>query len=111
MEYLALWLIGSFILWLLLLLALVITARIADFSLPPVGAFLGKAAIVAAGVTGAAIGLDAVSGFLSWIVAVALFFGLLIKLFDMDLWGAVAVVIATWVLSRLALMGLIAAGL
>jgi len=110
-EYVALWLIGSLILWLLLLLALLIASRIADFSLPPVGAFLGKAAIVAAGVTGAAVGLDVVSGFVSWIVAMALFFGLLIKLFDMDLWGAVAVVIATWVLSRLAYFGLIAAGL
>jgi len=110
-EYLALWLIGSFILWLLLLLALLSASRIADFSLPPVGPFLGKAAIVAAGVTGAGVGLDFVSGFLSWIVAMALFFGLLIKLFDMDLWGAVAVVIATWVLSRLAILGLMAAGL
>ena len=111
MEYLALWLIASLILWLVLLLALLITSRIADFSLPPVGPFLGKAATVAAGVTAVAVGLDFVSGFLSWIVAMALFFGLLVKLFDMDLWGAVAVVIATWVLSRMAFLGLIAAGL
>ena len=94
MAYLIVWLIGTGISWVMLVVALILVRRIADVGFASLGDLLWRAAVVVAAVNVAATAASMLSGILGWIVAMVMFVGMLMKMFDLDLWngpsGAVA---------------------
>jgi len=110
MEYLLSFLIGTVITWVMLLIVIPIARLLADFSLPPWPERMAKLAVIAAGVNLVQIALGEVNEFLAIIVSAIVFFTLLHKWFDVDVWGAVVIVIISWAVRMAlfrALMGLL----
>ena len=111
MTYLIVWLIGSGVSWVLLVVALLLVRRIADIGFASLGDLLWRAAVVVAVVNVVVTGVSIFSGILAWIVALVLFVGMLMKMFDLDLWQGVVVVIAVWVLRMIVVFALLGAAL
>jgi len=98
MEYLVAWLIGVALGWVVLLVVMLIAQRIADFGMPPFAEFAWRAAVVV-GVTSAVGGaLDLIHPWLSLGVCVLLWIGLMEKLFDLDFYQIVVIVLVSWLL-------------
>lgn len=106
MVFVLTFIVGLVISWISLLIVIPIAQRMADFSLPPWPETLWKLAVVAAVVNALAVALDPVHFFLSWIVGAAAFWTLMYKWFDVDLFGAIIIVVVSWGL-RILLLGFI----
>jgi len=110
MELVAGILIGTVISWITLLIVVPIAQKLADFGMPPLPQMLWMLAVVAVANNGVAILLGLVNPFLGWAGGVIVFWTLMWKWFDLDLWGAVIIVVVSWVLQMIlltAVMGLL----
>ncbi len=96
MEYVLGFLILSLFSWVLLLIVVPVAQKLADFSMPPWPETLWKLAVVATAVNLVAIALDPVNAIVSWVVGAIVFFFLMVKWFDVDLFGAVIIVFVNW---------------
>jgi len=110
MLYVIMFLVGTFISWVVLLIVVPIAQKLADFSMPPWPEALWKLAVVAGVINLVALLLDPVNWFLSWIVAAVLFWVLMVKWFDVDFFGATIIVVISWVV-RIFLFGLVIAAI
>ncbi|NQU76214.1 MAG: hypothetical protein HQ546_07880 [Planctomycetes bacterium] len=98
MEYVLFFAVGTTISWLLLLIIVPIAQRLADFSLPPWPETLWKLAVVASVGNVVAIVLDPINWFVSLIAGAIVFFVLMVKWFSVDMFGAIVIIVVSWVL-------------
>ena len=73
------------------------------------GAVANELALVAAIVNAVSVGLGPVNGILAWIASSVVFWILMVKWFDVDLFGAVIIVVVNMIISFAAFIFLIAA--
>ena len=106
MTYVIILLVGTVISWISLLIVIPIAQKVADFSMPPWPETLWKLAVVSACGNAVAMCLDPINVFLSWIVGAVVFWTFMVKWFDVDFFGAIVIVIITWVL-RIVLTGVL----
>lgn len=78
-----------------LLIVIPIARKVADFSMPPWPETLWKLAVVAGVVNAISLGLAPVNIVVSWIVATVVFWVIMVKWFDVDLFGAIIIVIVS----------------
>ncbi len=102
MIYVIAFLVWTLISWISLLIVIPISRKLADFSMPPWPETLWKLAVVAASGNLLAIVLGPVHFVLGWIAGVVVFFIFMVKWFHVDLFGAVIIVVVSWVV-RIAL--------
>lgn len=103
-------LLGTLGTWVTLMIVVPIAGRLAGFSFPGWATAAWQLAVIAL-VTNAVTALLApVSGLLSWLAGFVVFWGLMVKWFDMNLLGAVLVVIIS-MLVRIFLVGAIIAAM
>lgn len=110
MEYVVAFLVGTVLQWVVLLIVIPIAQKLTDFSLPPWPERMWKLAVVSAATVGISLLLMPVNWFPALVVGAIAFFGLLYKWFDIDLLGAIVIVIASRVVAAI-LNGLLLAGL
>ena len=110
MQYVLPYFVNVVFTWVSLLVVIPIAQRLADFSLPPWGERMWKLAVVAAVACAVSLGVGMVNGWLGWIASGIVAFGLFRWWFDMDLFGAVIVVIVNAVVQMI-LGGLVLAAL
>ncbi|MFH0963566.1 MAG: hypothetical protein V2A58_06100 [Planctomycetota bacterium] len=108
MGHVLVFILGTVASWVLLLIVLPIAQRFAEFELPPLVGMLWKLAVVAAAVNGASVLLGFLGGWASWIGSMVVFWTLMVKWFDVDLFGAMVIVLVSWILRAVALAGLLA---
>jgi uncharacterized membrane protein YagU involved in acid resistance len=96
MEYFLGFLIGVVITWVILMIVIPIARKLADFSMPPWPETMAYLAVIAALVNAVQLGLGLVNVFAALIVSAIVFFTLLYKWFDIDLWGAIIIVVVSW---------------
>jgi len=114
MEYVLGFIIGTILSWVLIVLVVLIAQKLADLSVPPWPEALMKLGVIALGTNAVSVMLSPVNVWLSWIAGFGLFLALMVKWFDMDFFGAVVIVLISWVVRLYlvaALMGLISAAL
>lgn len=107
MTFLVVFLLGTFISWVSLLIVIPIAQKLADFSFPPWGEALWKLAIVAAAANLAEILGSLANGMLGLIAGAVVFFALMFKWFDVDFFGAIIIVFVSWLLRILVLAWLL----
>ena len=100
--------IGTAISFVTLVIVVVIAHKWADISVPPWPEAIWKLAAVAAAANVASMALDPVNGFLGWVAGVAAFWTLMVKWFDVDLFGAMVIAVATWLVKWFLVLSLIA---
>lgn len=98
MTYVIIFVLGTIVSLISLLIVIPIARKLADFSMPPWPEALWKLAVVSACGNAVAMGLDHINGFLSLIVGAAVFWTFMVKWFDVDFFGAIVIVIVSWVL-------------
>ncbi|MDY7009618.1 MAG: hypothetical protein SVV80_02560 [Planctomycetota bacterium] len=98
MEYVIIFVLGSVISWISLMIVIPIAQKWAEFSMPPWPETMWKLAVVSACGNAVAMCLDPINGFLSWIVGAVVFWTFMVKWFDVDFFGAIVIVIISWVL-------------
>jgi hypothetical protein len=108
MVYVLAFLIGTLVSWVMLLIVVPIARKLADFSMPPWPETLWRLAIVAAAVNLVTIALDPVNAIVSWVAGAIVFFTLMVKWFDVDLFGAVIIVVVSW-FARMLILGAVMA--
>jgi hypothetical protein len=96
MDYLLGFAIGVAITWVMLMIVIPIARLIADFSLPPWPETMVRLLVIAAAVNFIQIFLGEVNGLLAIIASAIVFFTLLHKWFDVDVWAAIMIVIISW---------------
>ena len=96
--YAIIFVLGTIISWISLIIVIPIARKMAEFSMPPWPETLWKLAIVSACGNAVAMGLDPINGFLSWIVGAIVFWTFMVKWFDVDFFGAVIIVVVSWFL-------------
>ena len=101
-SYIAIGTIGT---WLIFMIVIPVARSIAEFSMPPWRETAWKLAVIAVAVNVLSMFLDPVNGFLSFLVCSGLFWGAMVKWFDVDFFGAAVIVMVSWGV-RLVLMGL-----
>lgn len=89
--------IGIVFSWITLVIVLPIARKLSDFSLPPWQQTVPRLGVIAAATYLAQflVGMFA-GGFLGSIASIIVFFGLLYKWFDIDVWAAVIIVVVSW---------------
>ena len=103
-------LVGTVISWITLLIVIPIAQKLADFGMPPLPQMLWMLAVVAVASNGASTFLALVNPFLGLVGGFIVFWTLMWKWFDLDLWGAVIIVVVSWVIRMFlltAVMGLL----
>lgn len=90
-------LIGSLVTWVTLMIVVPIAGRLAEFSFPGWGTAAWQLAVVALVTNAATAALQPVSGLLGTIVGLIVFWGLMVKWFEVNLLGAVLIVVISWV--------------
>jgi hypothetical protein len=93
MELLLTFFIGVVITWVILMIVMPIARKFADFYMPPWPETMAYLAVIAALVNGVQIGLGLVNVLAALIVSAVVFFTLLYKCFDIDLWAAIVIVV------------------
>lgn len=97
MTYVIAFLVGTLISWISLLIVIPISRKLADFSMPPWPETLWKLAVVAASGNLLTIVLDPVHFVLGWVAGIVVFFVLMVKWFNVDFFGAVVIVVVSWI--------------
>jgi hypothetical protein len=99
--------LGTVIQWVTLMLVIPISRKLADFSFPPLGEAMLKLAAVSFVVVLIRLLLSFVPvPYLDWLVSGIAFWILMAKWFDVDMFGAVVIVVVSLVI-RLLLMGVV----
>lgn len=112
MGYVVLFVAGTVVTWLTLLVVLPIAQKLADFGLPGWRDLLWQLAIVAAVVNAVSLALAPFSSILSWLGSSVVFWVMMVKWFGVDLFGAVVIVgvnIVVGSIARMVLVGLLLA--
>ncbi len=99
--------VGTVISWVSLMIIVPIAQAIASFSMPPWPETMGKLAIVALVGNVLAVILEPINTFLSWVVGGIVFFYLMYRWFDVDVFGAIVIVVVSWVVRALLVLALI----
>lgn len=73
-----------------------IAGRLADVSFPSWGEALWKLAVISLITQSVDVFVGMASATLGWLVALFVFWGLLMKWFGLDLWGALIITVAVW---------------
>jgi hypothetical protein len=94
-TYVLNFLIGTFLSWVSLLIVVPISQRLAEFSFPPWEEALWKLLVVAAAASLVSTVVGSFSGFLALIVGGIMFWSLMVKWFDVDMFGAIIIVVIT----------------
>ncbi len=110
MELLVDLVIGSVIEWAILMIVIPIAQRLADFSMPGAVEMAWKLAaiVLLKNIVGSGLG-SAVGGFGGGLAAIAVFWGGLYKVFDLDIFGAVIILVASWIVNTYVATALMAA--
>lgn len=108
MGYVVLFAAGTVVTWLTLLVVLPIAQKLADFGLPGWRDLLWQLAVVAVVVNGVSLALAPFSGILSWLASSVVFWVMMVKWFDVDLFGAVVIVAVNIVIGIIARVVLVA---
>ena len=95
MFYVLVFLIGTIITWVTLLIVIPIAQKLADFGFPPWPETLWKLAVIAAGVNAASVALDPVHWLLATLVSAIVFFTFMVKWFQIDFFGAMIIVVVS----------------
>ncbi|MGB3088312.1 MAG: hypothetical protein WBC53_11435 [Phycisphaerae bacterium] len=95
MDYVIIWLINSVFLWVLLLIAMLITRKVGDISFPPLRELLWKAAMVSLVTEAVLMALVPIMWWGGPLVAFGVFALLMMKLFEMEFWQASVIALAT----------------
>ncbi len=104
-------LVGSLIEWIILLIVIPIAQRLADFSMPEPVEMAWKLAVIVLLKNVVAVGVGAVAGgFVGNIVAAVVFWVGLWKVFDLDMFGAIIIVVVSF-LARVFIIALIIAAI
>ena len=98
LALLAAFAVSSVVTWVTLLIVVPIAQKVAKFGFPPWPETLWKLAVIALAVNGVTVALGPISGFLGWLVGFIVFWVLMVKWFQVDLWGALIIVIVAWLL-------------
>ncbi len=104
MEYVVACIIGTVISWGSLMFIIPVARKIAEFSMPPWPETMWKLAVVSLCGNFVDVVLTPVNVFVSLIVGAVVFWTLMVKWFDVDWFGAMAIVIASCIL-RVLLLG------
>jgi hypothetical protein len=107
-------LVGALGTWITLMIVVPIAGRIARFSFPGLGAAAWKLAVVALVTNALTVVVALASGFVGWVAGLIVFWVLMVKWFDVDLLGAVLIVVISWLVRIFlvgAIIGLIASGM
>ena len=110
MQYVVIFLAGTVVSWVTLLIVLPLAQKLADFGLPSWPNLLWQVAVVAAIVTGVSMALQPVGSVVAWLVSFVVFWILMVKWFDVDFFGAIVIVAVSLVVRTVAnvlLIGLI----
>ncbi|GAH67003.1 unnamed protein product, partial [marine sediment metagenome] len=83
--------------WVSLLIIVPIARKLADFAFPPWPEALWKLAVIALACNVVAVALDPVHFILSLVAGAVVFFTLMVKWFEIDFFGAIMIVIVSWV--------------
>ena len=114
MGYVLLFLIGTAVSWVTLLIVIPVAQKLADFSMPPWSEMLWKLAVVAVAGSVVAAAVTPIHPWLSWIVGAIVFWVFMVKWFDIDLFAAIVIVVVSWVvrafLETFVVMALTSAG-
>jgi len=100
MDYVVTFLLGTLISWILLLIVVPISQKLADFSFPPWPETLWKLAVIAGATNATNMALTPVHWILALLGGPAVFFILMYKWFDIDFFGAVIIVVVHAIVSR-----------
>lgn len=104
MEYVVEFLVGTAITWVILLIVLPLAQKLADFGLPAWPQLLWQAALLSAIVNALSVALDPVSGWVSWLASLVVFWALMVKWFDVDFFGAIIIIVIGYLVRWWALM-------
>ena len=96
-------LLGTIVSWVTLLIVVPIARKLADFAWPPWPEALWKLAVIALAGNVITVALDPVNALLSWAVGGVVFWVLMVKWFEIDLFGAIVIVFVSWIV-RVVLM-------
>jgi len=105
LEYVLTIVIGGIITWVGLLIVVPIAQKLADFSMPPWPEALWRLAVIALGVNVVTVAVDPINVWLSWAAGAVVFWFLMWKWFQVDLFGAFVIVAVTGI-ARVVLLGL-----
>jgi hypothetical protein len=92
------WLIGSAILWVLLVIAMFLSQKVADVEFPPIGTFLWKSAVVAGVVNAIAIVMPPMPLFVGPILLGIAFCVAMVVVFQLEFLQAAIIVFVTFVI-------------
>ena len=101
--------IATAISWVLLLIIIPIAQKVSQFSMPPWGEALWKLAVVAAASNAAAVAANPLHWFLGTVAGAVVFFVLMHKWFDVDLFDAIVITAVSWIVRQVVFMALIGA--
>ncbi|KKL79617.1 hypothetical protein LCGC14_2013040 [marine sediment metagenome] len=90
-------LLGTLIMWLSLLIIVPIAQKLADFAFPPWSEALWKLAVIAGVCNVASVALDLVHPWLALVVGAIIFWVFMVKWFQIDFFGAVIIVVVSWI--------------
>lgn len=106
MDILLAFAIGFAIQWGILVILILIGQNIADLDVPPFPEMLWKTAIIVAASSAVTTVLDLVQPILGWLGGLVIFWILMVKWFKVDFFGAVVLVVLSFLL-RVVLLGLL----
>ena len=102
--------IGFAIQWVALVILIIIGQNLADLDVPPFPEMLWKTAVIVAASSVVTTVLDLAHPIVGWLGGLVIFWILMVKWFKVDLFGAVVLVVLSFVL-RIFLLGLVLAAL
>ena len=97
MYYALVFLLGTLISWVSLIIIIPIAQKMAEFSMPPWSETLWKLAAVSAAGNLVSLFIGPYSALGSWAVGGVVFWFLMWRWFDMDVFGAIVVTVISWV--------------
>ncbi len=95
--------------WVVLMVVLPIAQRLADFALPDLVERSWKLLVIIVASTLAAMFLGAINPLVGMIASVAVFWIGMVKVFDVDMFGAVIIVVIRWLVNWLLVGALVVA--
>ena len=104
MFYVLAFLIGTIITWVILLIVVPIAQKLANFGMPPWPETLWKLAVISGGVNLVSLVLDPVHWLVGVIVSGIVFFTLMVKWFQVDLFGGIIIVLVGWIVRNVLMM-------
>ncbi len=102
-------LVGAVVMWVTLLVVVPLAGRVAQFTFPGWKDAVWKLAVVALATNASTEILQPINGMVGWIAGMILFWFLMVKWFDVNMLGAVLIIIISFLVRLLIVGALIAA--